>query len=130
MDVWKNTTLGNSNVTQKLVQFLIVADGELKVTRDDTGLLVVTSSVACQLKDFGSKVLKDGSEVNGSACRIYKYLYLNERRELLTSTNTLGIVTLAKEAVNTSNRERETGLRRTPASNKVSDYNEMASSND
>lgn len=64
MDVWKNTTLGNSNVTQKLVQFLIIADGELKVTRDDTGLLVVTSSVACQLKNFGSKVLKDGSEVN------------------------------------------------------------------
>lgn len=66
MDVWKNTTLGDSDVTQKLVQLLIVTDGELEVTRDDTGLLVVTGSVACQFKDFGSEVFKDGSEVNRS----------------------------------------------------------------
>ena len=44
---------------------------------------------------------------------IYRY----EWKKSLTSTNTLGIVTLAKETVNTSNRERETGLGRTPASN-------------
>lgn len=42
-------------------------------------------------------------------------VYLWARRELLTSTNTLGIVTLAKETVNTSNRERKTSLGRTPA---------------
>ena len=66
VDVWKNTTLGDSDVTQKLVQLLIVTDGELEVTRDDTGLLVVTGSVACQFKDFGSEVFKDGSEVNRS----------------------------------------------------------------
>lgn len=66
VDVGEDTTLGNSDVTQKLVQFLIVADGELKVTRDDTGLLVIASSVASQFKDFGGEILKDGSEVNGS----------------------------------------------------------------
>lgn len=117
MNVWKDTTLGDGDMTQKFVQLLIVTDSKLKVTRDDTGLLVVTSGIARQFENFGSKVFKDGSEVNGSACRIYKYLYLNERRELLTSTNTLSIVALAKKTVNTSNRERETGLGRTPTSN-------------
>lgn len=130
VNVWKDTTLGDGDMTQEFVQLLIVTDGKLKVTWDDTGLLVVTSGISRQFKNFGSKVFEDGSEINGSTYIAYKYVFIRVRRELLTSTNTLGIVTLAKEAVNTSNRERETGLRRTPASNKVSDYNEMASSND
>lgn len=57
MDVGEHTTLGNGDVTQELVQLLIVSDGELKMTRDDTGLLVVTSGVTSQLEDFGSEVL-------------------------------------------------------------------------
>jgi len=64
VDVWKNTTLGDCDVSEKLVQLLVVADGELQVTWDDTGLLVVTSSVTGQLEDFGSQVLKDGGEVD------------------------------------------------------------------
>jgi hypothetical protein len=66
VNVGENTTLGDGDVSEKLVQLLVVADGELKVTGDDTGLLVVTSGVASQLEDFGSEVLKNGSEVNGS----------------------------------------------------------------
>jgi hypothetical protein len=66
VDVWQDTTLGNGDVAEKLVQFLVVADGELKVARDDTGLLVVTSGVASQLKDFSREVLKYGSEVDRS----------------------------------------------------------------
>ena len=66
MNVWQDTTLGNGDVTEKLVQFLIVADGELKMTRNDTGLLVVTSGVASQLEDFSCEILKHGSEVDGS----------------------------------------------------------------
>lgn len=65
MDVGENTTLGDGDVSEELVQLLIVADGELQVTGDDTGLLVVTSGVTSQLEDFGSQVLKDGSEVDG-----------------------------------------------------------------
>ena len=45
---------------------LIVTDGELQVTRDNTLLLVITSGITSKLEDFGSKVLKDGSEVDGS----------------------------------------------------------------
>ena len=65
VNVGENTTLGDGDVSEKLVQLLVVADGELKVTGDDTGLLVVTSGVTSQLEDFGSQVLKDGSEVDG-----------------------------------------------------------------
>lgn len=84
-------------MTQKLVQLLIVSDGELEMTGNDSGLLVVTGSVASQLKDFGSEVLKDGSEVNGS-----------------TGTDTLSVVALSEKTVDTTNRKRETSLGRTP----------------
>lgn len=43
---------------------LIVTDGQLKVTRDDTLLLVITRSVARKLKNLRSEVLKDRSKVN------------------------------------------------------------------
>lgn len=66
MDVWQDTTLCDRHVPEKLVQFLIVSDGELKMTGDDTGLLVVTGSVASQFENFGREVLENGSEVDGS----------------------------------------------------------------
>ena len=95
MDVGQNTTLGDGDVAEKLVQLLIVADGELEVTGNDTGLLVVASGVASKLEDLSSQVLKDGSEVDGSA-----------------GTDTLGVVALAEETVDTTNGERETSLGR------------------
>ena len=93
MNVWQDTTLSDCDVTQESVQFLIVSDGELEMAGDDTGLLVVTSSVASQLENFGSKVLKDGSEVDWS-----------------TSTDTLSVVALSQETVDTTDRECETRL--------------------
>jgi hypothetical protein len=93
VNVGQDTTLGDGDVAQKLVQLLIVADGELEVTGDDTGLLVVAGSVASQLENLSSEVLKNGSEVNGS-----------------TGTDTLGVVTLAEKTVDTTDRESETGL--------------------
>ena len=68
VDVGEDTTLGDGDVAQKLVQLLVVADGELKVTGNDTGLLVVTSGVTSQLEDFSSQVLENGSEVNRGTC--------------------------------------------------------------
>ena len=67
MDVGEDTALGNGNVAEKLVQFLVIADGELEMTRDDTRLLVVAGGIASQLEDLGSQVLENGSEVDGSA---------------------------------------------------------------
>jgi len=95
VNVWQDTTLSDGNVSEKLVQFLVVSDGELKMTWDDTRLLVVTSGVSSQFENFGSEVFEDGSEVNWG-----------------TSTNTLGIVTLPQESVNTTDWESETGLGR------------------
>ena len=64
MNVGKNTTLGDGDVAEELVQLLIVSDGELKMSGNDTGLLVVTGSVTSQLENLGSEVLKDGGEVD------------------------------------------------------------------
>ena len=65
MNVGEDTALGNGDVTEEFVQLLIVADGELKVTRDDTGLLVVTSGVSGQLEDLSCQVLEDCGQVDG-----------------------------------------------------------------
>jgi hypothetical protein len=66
VNVWQDATLCDCNVSQKLVQFLIVTNGELEMARDDTGLLIIAGSVTSQLEDFGCKVLKNGSEIDGS----------------------------------------------------------------
>lgn len=66
VNVWKNTTLGDGDVSEKLVQLLIVSDGELQMSWDDTGLAVVTGGVSGQLEDFGSEVLEDSGEVDWS----------------------------------------------------------------
>ena len=58
-------------------------------------LLIVTGSVASELEDFGGKVLKHRSEVDGG-----------------TRANTLGIVAALEHAVDTADGELQTGLRR------------------
>jgi len=66
VDVRQNTTLGDGDVAKEFVQFLIIADGELEMTRDDTGLLVITSGVASQFENFCCEVLKHGGEIDRS----------------------------------------------------------------
>ena len=66
MNVWQDTTLCDCDVSVKFVQFLIVADGELEMTRDDTGLLVIAGSIASQLENFCREVFEDGREIDGS----------------------------------------------------------------
>jgi len=73
-----------------------LTDGELQVTGDDTSFLVVTGGVAGQLEDLGSKVLEDGGEIDRS-----------------TGTDTLSVVALPQQTVDTSDGESETGLGRT-----------------
>ncbi|KAK3748184.1 hypothetical protein QZH41_003248, partial [Actinostola sp. cb2023] len=57
LDVGKNTTLSDGNSTKKFVQLLVVPDGQLQMTGDDSGLLVVSGSVASQLEDFSTQQL-------------------------------------------------------------------------
>ena len=88
LDVGEDTTLGNGDSSQQLVQLLVVTDGQLQVTGDDPGLLVVTGSIACQLKDLSSQVLHDGSQVDWGA-----------------GTDTLGVVSFAEHTVDTTDGE-------------------------
>lgn len=60
-------------MSEELVQLLIVADGELQMTGNDTGLLVVTSGVTGQLKNLSSEVLQDSSEVDGGTFLTRQY---------------------------------------------------------
>jgi hypothetical protein len=94
VNVWQDTTLRNGDMSQKFVQLLIVADGELEVTGNDTGLLVVTGGVTSQFEDFSSKVFEHGGEIDGSA-----------------STNTLGVVALSQQTMDTADGECEASFR-------------------
>ena len=38
VDVWKDAALRDGNASEQLVQLFVIADGELDVARDDTGL--------------------------------------------------------------------------------------------
>ncbi len=66
VDIGQYTTLGDCDVAQELVQFLIIANSELEVARDDSRLLVVTSGITGQFENLSSKVLENGGKVNGS----------------------------------------------------------------
>lgn len=81
-------------MSEKLVQLLIVADGQLEMARNDTSLLVVTGGVAGQLENLSGEVLKNGGEIDGSA-----------------SADTLGVVALTEQTVNTTDREGQACLR-------------------
>jgi len=88
LDVGQDTSLGDGDTGQKFVQLLVVPDGELKVTGDDSGLLVVTGSVSSQLENLSCEVLHDGCHVDGS-----------------TGSDTLSIVALPQKTMDTSNGE-------------------------
>ena len=92
VDVGEDTTLGDCDAREELAELIVVADGELDVAGVDAVLVVVTGSVASELKDLGSEVLEDGGEVDRSA-----------------GTNALGVVALTQEAVDTTDGELQTG---------------------
>ena len=91
LDVGEDSTLSNGDSSEELVQLFVITDGQLKMTGDDPGLLVVTGSIASQLEDFSSQVFHDSSHVDWG-----------------TSTDTRSIVSLAEQTVDTSNGELKT----------------------
>lgn len=46
-------------ISEQFVQFFVIPDGELQVTRDDTLLLVVSGSVASEFENLSGKIFKD-----------------------------------------------------------------------
>jgi len=95
VDVGEDTTLGDGDASEQLVELLVVSDGELDVARHNAGLLVVTGSIAGKLKDLGGEVLEDGGEVDRSA-----------------STNAGGVLALLQVAADAADRELQTSLGR------------------
>lgn len=55
-DVGEDTTLGDDDGSEEFVELFIVSDGELEMTGNDTGLLVVSGGITGQLEDFSSEV--------------------------------------------------------------------------
>ncbi len=93
MNVGEYTTAGDGDVSKKLVEFLVISDGQLKVARHDSALLVITGSVTGQLKNFSTEVLEDGTEVHWG-----------------TGTDALGIASILQVSANTTDRELQTSL--------------------
>jgi len=80
--------LSDGDVGEQFVQLFVNADSQLKVTWEDSCLLVITSSVARQLENLSAQLLEHSSQVHWS-----------------TGANTLSIVAFAKKTVDTTNRE-------------------------
>ena len=90
LDVGQDTSLGDGDTGEQLVQLLVVPDGELEVTGDNPSLLVVPSGVTGQLENLSREILHDGGHVDGGA-----------------GTDTLGIVALPQEPVDPADGELE-----------------------
>ena len=88
MDVGENTTLGDGDTAQKLVQFLVVADSELDVAGHNASLLVVTSGVAGELKNLSSQVSKTEARYTGAPAPTREaYFPLLRYRPILATGN-------------------------------------------
>ena len=95
MDVGKDTARGDGDISEQLVQLLVVLDGEGEVARDNASLLVIARGVASELQDLGAEVLQDGGEVDGG-----------------TGAHAGGVLSLAEVAADTTDRELKSSLGR------------------
>ena len=92
VDVGEDTTGSDSAVLKESVELLVVSNSELDVSGDDSGLLGVLGGVASELENLSSKVLKDGSKIDGG-----------------TGTNSGGGSVLLEESGDSTDGELETG---------------------
>ena len=95
MDVGKDTTRSDGDISEQLVQLLIILDGEGEVTRHNASLFVIAGSVTSELQDLSAEVLKDGGEVDRGA-----------------GTHAGGVLSLAEVTADTTNGELKSRLGR------------------
>lgn len=96
LNVRQHASLGDGDLAQQLVQLLVVADGQLQVTGDDSRLLVVAGSVPSQLQDLSRQVFEHRCQVDGGA-----------------STDALGVVALPQQSVDPTDWKLESCTGRT-----------------
>ena len=87
LDVGKNTSLCDGDTGKKFVQLLVVTDSQLKVTGNNSCLLVVTGSIARQLKNLSTQIFEHSSQVHWS-----------------TGADSLSVIAFAEKTVNSTNR--------------------------
>ncbi|GBP90006.1 hypothetical protein EVAR_38912_1 [Eumeta japonica] len=80
LNVRQYASLGDRHAAKELVQLLVVAYRELKMSGDDPGLLVVARRVTGQLEHLGGEIFHNGGQVDRS-----------------TGADALRIVTLAQQ---------------------------------
>jgi hypothetical protein len=89
LDGREDSSLRDDDVSKELVELLVVSDGELQVSGDDSRLLVVSGGVTGELEDLGREVCRGeergGDEVSNSAEKTGP-----ERRGEGGETHTLG----------------------------------------
>ena len=95
MNIGKDTASSNGDISQELVELLIVLDGKSNVTRNDAAFLVVTSGIASKFENLSTKVLEDGSKVDGSS-----------------SSHTGAVLSLTEITSNTTDGELKTSFSR------------------
>jgi len=61
MNIREDSSTGNGDVTQQLVEFFIVLDGKSNVTRHDAALLVVTSGISSKFENLSTEILENSS---------------------------------------------------------------------
>ena len=92
MDIREHATRGNGHGAEQLIELLVVADGQLDVSRDDARLLVVARRIPCQLQDLGREVLEDSRQIDRG-----------------TASHPGGIAALLEEAADAAHGELELG---------------------
>ena len=95
VDVGKDTSGSDGDISQQLVEFLVVLNRKSDVTGDDTRLLVVTGGVSGQFEDLGTQVLQDRRQVHGGS-----------------GSHSGGVLSLTEVTSDTTDRELQTGLGR------------------
>jgi len=64
MNIRQDTGFGDSTELKQFGELLVASNGQLKVTRSDSSLFMITGSVSRQLEDFGGEIFEDGCEVD------------------------------------------------------------------
>ena len=67
MDVWKDSTGGDGGVSHESGKFLVVSNGKLNVSWDNSASLVVSGGITGELKNLSSEVLKHSSKIDWSS---------------------------------------------------------------
>ena len=77
LNVGKDSSLGDGDTSKKFVQLLIVSNGQLEMSGDNSCFFVIPGSVSGQLKDLSAQVLKNSCKVNwGSSSNTFTVVAL------------------------------------------------------